>query len=69
MKYTLFVCSGNTCDFQENHKNALEANISGFQEISVKYLPFPHPGISFITKDLSHIKVYTYFNIQDAKID
>ena len=49
--------------------NALEANISGFQEISVKYLPFPHPGISFITKDLPHIKVYTYFNIQDAKID
>ena len=49
--------------------NALEANISSFQEISVTYLPFPHPDISFITKDLSHIKVYTYFNIRDTKID
>ena len=47
--------------------NALEANIGGFQEILVKYLPFPHPGISFMTKDLSQIKVYIYFNIGDAK--
>ena len=47
--------------------NALEANISSFQEVLVKYLPFPHPGISFMTKDLSQIKVYTYFNIGDAK--
>ena len=33
-------------------KNALEANIGSF---------------SFMTKDLSQIKVYTYFNIGDAK--
>ena len=47
--------------------NALEANISSFQEVLVKYLPFPHPGISFMTKDLSQIKVYTYFNIEYTK--
>ena len=33
--------------------NALEANISSF---------------NFMTNDLSQIKVYTYFNIGDAKI-
>ena len=33
-------------------KNALEANVGSF---------------SFMTKDLSQIKVYTYFNIGDAK--
>ena len=29
---------------------------------------FPTPGISLMTKDLIKIKVYTYFNIGDAKI-
>ena len=64
--------------FQENHKNllflrkmqeisALEANIDSFQQILVKYLPFPHLDISLMTKDLTQIKVYTYFNIGDAK--
>ena len=48
--------------------NALEANIGSFQEIFVKYLSFLHPGISFMTKDLPQIKVYTYFNIGDTKI-
>ena len=38
-----------------------------FQDISVKYLPFPHPGISFMAKDLSQIKLYTYFNIGDVE--
>ena len=47
--------------------NVLEKNINSFQEILVKYLPFPQPGINFMTKDLSQIKVYTYFNIGDAK--
>ena len=47
--------------------SGLEANINGFQQISVKYLPFPHPGISLMTKDWTQIKVYTYFNIGDAK--
>ena len=28
-------------------------------------MPFPHLGISLMTKDLSQIKVYTYFNIGD----
>ena len=37
------------------------------QQILVKYLPFPHPDISFMTKDLTQIKVYTYFNTGDAK--
>ena len=46
--------------------NVLEPNIGSFQILG-KYLPFPHPGISFMTKDLSQIKVYTYFNIGDAK--
>ena len=32
--------------------NALKANIVSFQEISVKYLSFPYPGINFMTKDL-----------------
>ena len=47
--------------------NALEPNINSFQEILVKHLPFPHQGISFVTKDLSQIKVYSYFNIGDAR--
>ena len=47
--------------------NALEANINHFQQISVKYLSFPHPDISLMAKDLTQIKVYTYFNIGDAK--
>ena len=47
--------------------SALEANIDRFQQILVKYLPFPQPDISLMTKDLIQIKVYTYFNIGDAK--
>ena len=47
--------------------SALEANINSFQQISVKYLPFQNPDISLMTKDLTQIKVYTYFNIGDAK--
>ena len=47
--------------------NASEAIIGSFQEVSVKYLPFPHPDISLMTKDLSQIKVYNYRNIGDAK--
>ena len=47
--------------------SALEANINSFQQISVTYLPFSHPDISLMTKDLTQIKVYTYFNIGDAK--
>ena len=35
--------------------SALEVNINSFQQISVKYLPFPHPDISLMTKDLSEI--------------
>ena len=42
--------------------NALEANINHFQQISVKYLPFPHPDISSMAKDLTQIMVYIYFN-------
>ena len=69
----------HTCLIQENpHKcvkffgkmqeiNILEANMVSFQDISVKYLPFPHPGISFMAKDLSQIKLYTYFNIGDVE--
>ena len=30
--------------------SALEANIDSVQQISVKYLPFPHPDISLMTK-------------------
>ena len=48
--------------------SALEANIDSFQQISVKYLPFPSPDISVMTKDLTQIKVYIYFNIGDVKI-
>ena len=47
--------------------SALEANIDSFQQILVKYLPFLHLDISLMTKDLTQIKVYTYFNIGDAK--
>ena len=42
--------------------SALEANIDSFQQISVRYLLFRHPDISLMTKDLTEIKVYTYFN-------
>ena len=48
--------------------SALEANIDSFQQISVKYLSFPRPDISVMTKDLTQIKVYIYFNIGDVKI-
>ena len=44
--------------------SALEVNINSFQQISVKYFPFPHPDM---TKDLAQIKVYNYFHIGDAK--
>ena len=44
---------------------ASEANIDSFQQISVKYLPFRHPDISLMTRFDS--KVYTCFNIGDAK--
>ena len=47
--------------------SALEANIDSFQQIYIKYLPFPHPDISLMTKDLTQIKVYTYFNKGDAE--
>ena len=47
--------------------SALEANIGSFQQISVKDLPSPHPDISLKFKGLAQIKVYTYFNIEDAK--
>ena len=47
--------------------SALEANINSFQYIEVRYLPFSHPVISLMTKYLAQIKVYTYFNIEDAK--
>ena len=47
--------------------SALEANTNSFQQIQVKYLPFSHPDISLMTRDLAQIKVYTYFNIGDAK--
>ena len=46
---------------------ALEANIDSFQEVSVKYLPLQHPGISLMNKYLARIKVYTYLNIGEAK--
>ena len=29
--------------------SALEANVNSFQQISVKYLSFPHPDISLMT--------------------
>ena len=44
-----------------------KANIDSFKQISVKYLPFPHPDISLMTKYLAKIKVHTYFNMADAK--
>ena len=47
--------------------SALESNIDSFQQISVKYVPVSHPDISLMTKDLTQIKVYTYFNTRDAK--
>ena len=37
--------------------SASEANIGSFQQISVKYLPFIHPDISLMTKDLAQYKV------------
>ena len=68
----------HTCVFGKSQKfiiflgkmqeiSALEANINSFQQILVKYLPFQNPDISLMTKDLTQIKVYTYFNIGDAK--
>ena len=46
--------------------SAVETNIDIPQQISVRYLPFPHPGISLMTKDFTQIKAGTYFNIGDA---
>ena len=48
--------------------SALEVNINSFQQISVKYLPFPHPDISLMTKELAQIKVYIYFDIGVLKL-
>ena len=36
--------------------SALESNIDSFQQISVKYVPFSHPDISLMTKELTQIK-------------
>ena len=47
--------------------SALEENMNNSQHNSVKYLCCPHPDISLMAKDLTQIKVYTYFNIGDAK--
>ena len=47
--------------------SAFEANINSFQQISVKYLSFSQPGISFNDHKFVQIKLYTYFNIGDAK--
>ena len=43
--------------------SALKANINSFGQI----FAFPTPGIILMTKNLAQIKVYTYFNIGDAK--
>ena len=43
--------------------SALEANVDNFQQISVKYFPFPYRDTSLMTKIWP--KVYTY--IGDAK--
>ena len=53
--------------FGKKEISVLETNVNHFQQISVKYLSFPHPDISLMAKDLTQIKVYTYFNIGDAK--
>ena len=47
--------------------SALEANNDSFQQISVKYLLFPHPDISLMTKHLAQIKIYTSLNTGDVK--
>ena len=47
--------------------SALEANINKFQQIQVKYLPFPEPDSSSMTRDLAQIKFYSYFDTGDAK--
>ena len=46
--------------------SALEANIDSIQFLA-KYSPFPPPGVSLMSKTLTQFKVYTYFNIGDAK--
>ena len=52
----------------ENARNkCFRSNIGSFRQIFVKYLPFPHPDISLMTKNLAQIKVYPYFNKGDAK--
>ena len=33
----------------------VKANIGSFQQTVVKYLPFQHPDISLMTKDLAQI--------------
>ena len=47
--------------------SALEAILAVISKFFVKYLPFPHPDISLMTKNLAQIKVYPYFNKGDAK--
>ena len=47
--------------------SALDTNIDNFQQILVKYLPFPHPSISLMTKDFAQNKAYNYFSTGDAK--
>ena len=68
----------HTCVFQENYKNLYfweKAKNKCFRD---KYIPFPanfgqifvlpSPVIGLINENLTQNKVYTYFNVGDAKI-
>ena len=52
-------------------KNARNKRLrSKYRQLSENFcqiFTFPTPGISLMSKDLSQINVYTYFNIGDAK--
>ena len=65
--------------FQENHKNLLyfwkklrnKCFRSKYRQFSANFgqiFAFPIPR-HLMTKDLTQIKVYTYFNIEDAKFE
>ena len=53
--------------FGKNGRKCFRSKYQQFQQISVQCLPFPHPDTGLITKDLTQIKVYIYFNIEDAQ--
>ena len=74
-KHVIYICfpwkSQKVVIFLGKMQEIYKCFRSKYQQYPAKFgqiMVFPTPGISLMTKDLIKIKVYTYFNIGDAKI-